>query len=68
MSVVCRHSNGYYSNPSEDLPKLLESSKGAIGVVYDEEGEVLEVRNWTGRKWELLTGTEREYALDWFQS
>lgn len=69
MTCVVRHPNGYYSNPTEELPKdLRESSKDSIGVVYDDDGEVLEVRSWSGRKWNLLTGAEREWALDWLRS
>lgn len=69
MSVVVKHPNGYFSNPTEDLPEdLRESSKGSVGVVFDEDGGVMEVRSWTGRSWKKLAGAEREWALDWLRS
>lgn len=69
-SWIIRHHLGYWSSHgSGNLPeRLLDSSKGSIVAIFDDEGQVDEVREWTGRGWRLLTGGDRELALDWLES
>lgn len=67
---IIRHRMGYWSSHGAgDLPaRLADTSKGSIAAVFDEDGQVEEVREWTGRGWSLLTGGDRERALDWLES
>lgn len=69
-NYVIKHPLGYWSSHGTgDLPaKLLESSRGSVAAIFDGEGQVDEVREWTGRGWRLLTGGDRERALDWLAS
>lgn len=67
---IIRHPLGYWSSHGTgDLPdRLLDSSKGSIAAIFDDEGQVEEVREFTGRGWRLLVGADREFALDWMES
>lgn len=63
------HPNGYVtpatSEPPSETPRW---ASGAIAVAVDHDTRVVtRVMEFTSRKWNKLTGNDREFALDWLE-
>lgn len=65
-----RNPDGIWSAPGRgDLPTDLGlNGAGTAAILFDDDGMVEEVREWTGREWKLITGRERENLVGWMQS
>lgn len=68
-NYIIKHSDGMWTSVGKGEPPadLLQSSAGSVALLFDEDGEIGEVRMWTGRSWKLLTGGDREWAIDWMK-
>lgn len=68
-NYIIKHPDGAWTSVGKGEPPndLLQSSAGSVALLFDEDGGLGETREWTGRAWKLLTGADRELAIDWMK-
>lgn len=66
---LLKHCMGYWSAEGHgDLPTDLgREHEGTVGVVFDDDGNLEDLRRWTGKRWLMITGDARERTIDWLK-